>query len=325
MEIFDIMHVSIQDMMLICEINAQGSVSGAAMTVRVTQPTASYRLNKLRESFGDQIFINTNRRMQPTALGLRMTEIFGAHLNSVKTLIEPESFTSHLTQRRFNIISEGWFFPALLQNLPAAFFAETRDAKLSIKPRGGETPVNQQLLEHADFYYCTYEAQGAKGTRRLVSPELKVEVFYDPNFRDAPDTLEAFADSRFVMLGTEHSAPSWIDLELARNGYGYRKAACFSPSIDSATDLIKGTDLITCALRLISNSPNYALATTEIPFKAAGVRHEVRWSISKEKDEGHAWLAAIIAEAMKMSAPPSMRMNPTEDFVVLNEYETLSD
>lgn len=323
MELFDIGQLSVQDMLLVALIAEYGSVSSAANEIGVTQPTASYRLNKIREMFDDPIFISVNRRMNPTPLGFRILETFRQQVDGFKNLIEPVSFDPMETTRSFTIVSKGFFLPTILANLPQKFFGKTRNAKLIFEPSQPQSSINQQLHERADVFSWTFNPQGAKGIRRLVSPELKVFMLHDPRFCTPPETFEDFAQHRFVNLGPNSNTPGVVGKLLAKNGYPALNVAVMAPTVESVHHIVEGTDLIYCGTSLIGEGFTSNLKSIELPFYAPGLRHEVRWSLSKEKDPGHAWLLDIITRSAKEAAVPSMRLNPDEDFKVLTEYEML--
>jgi len=130
MELFDFNQISVQDMLLVKAIAEHGSISQAALASGVSQPTASYRLNKLREIFSDPIFVSINRRMSPTTKGHRIIETFLVQIDLITKLAAPEIFDPKTTERSFTIIAKGVQFSAMVAMLPKLFFAQTRRAKL---------------------------------------------------------------------------------------------------------------------------------------------------------------------------------------------------
>lgn len=323
MDIFDISQISLHDMLLVRAIADYKSISQAAAVVRISQPTASYRLNKLREIFDDPIFVNINRTMLPTPLGLRLVVTFRPQIDQLVALIEPEIFDPYTSKREFNIISHGVLIPGLLANVPKDFFNITQQAKLFFEPAKSNLSINQQLHERADFYSWTFDPTGAAGIRRLVSPVLKTMMHYDSNMRDAPQTVEEFANCRFVMLGVLQDRLGTIDTALIKMGHKARQASCFAPTVESVRKYIKDTDLIYCGTSVFLKNDCEGLTIADVPFKVPGMRHELRWSLSKEKDAGHVWMRDLIAKASNTCAGVLTRADPNEKFVTLMDYETL--
>lgn len=325
MEFLDIMPVSVQDMLLIRAIARHGSVSRAAQEVRVSQPTASYRLNKLREIFEDPIFVGVNRKMMPTSKGAQLVNTFATQITALKKLVEPEVFDPVNTNRTFTILANGFLMPALLASLPSVFFAKTKNAKLQIETETSINLVDQQLHGHADFFAWIYSPQGAKGIRRLVSPRLKLMLHYDADFRDPPTTIEDFAKCRFVQLDMVRNTVSPIDIEMMKQGFGTRNVVCFAPTVESIVQIVAGTDLVYIGTAYNTQFGSKSFHTAEIPFKIPSLRHELRWSLSKEKDEGHKWMRKMLVDASGLAAKKEFRLDPNEDFIELTEYEQLDE
>ena len=325
MDIFDLSQVSVQDMLLISAIAKFGSVSEAAAFVRVTQPTASYRLNKIRDIFDDVVFVSVNKKMLPTSKGEALIAAFAKQIDNFSDLIEPDVFDQKTTSRIFRIIAQGFQFSTLLAKVPKDFFAISTKAKLYVDKIKSDVHVNQQLIDDVDFVAWVYDEHGAKGIRRYVSPALKVVVYYDPNTRNAPQTVKEFANCRFVMLDGVAGGVSLIDQELVRLGYAPRQIVSYSATPDSIARFVKGTDLVYVATAFTHAHGAASLAFSEIPFEAAEVRHEFRWSISKELDAGHAWFRSLLLDSITSGVKPSHCRDPSEGFVLLSEFERLDE
>lgn len=323
MELFDFSQISVQDMLLVKAIAEHGSISQAAQVVGVSQPTASYRLNKLREIFADQIFTSVNRQMSPTIKGLRIVETFRTQIDHFSRLAAPEIFDPKTTKRSFTIIAKGFQFSALGALLPKVFFKETRFAKLFIEQGHGLMSINQQLSDRVDFLAQPYESQGAAGIRRLVSPALQMMIYFDADVRKAPKTMQDISECRFVMLNSLVSLPSIVDKLLLKNGFSARNIVAIAPTSTAIAEFIKGTDLVFIGSSFSSAIGDSALSHAEFPMKIPPIRHEIRWSISKEAEAGHAWLRNMLMSLKRADFKPSFQIDPGEQFIMLSEFEQI--
>jgi len=68
------------------------SVTRTAARLAVTQPAVSGMLNRLRESFGDLLFVRTQRGMVPTPRALELAGPVKHVLAQVETLLRPSAF-----------------------------------------------------------------------------------------------------------------------------------------------------------------------------------------------------------------------------------------
>jgi len=325
MDLFNLNQISVQDMLLVKAISETTSVSRAALTMGISQPTASYRLNKLRDIFSDQIFVSINRKMMPTPKGFQIVKTMTGQVDNFVRLISTEDFDPLRTRREFIILARGFQISALLKMVPPVFFRETRLAKLFIEAEKDVATTNRDLLERADFFATPFEHQGAKGIRRLVSPAVKVMLYYDPGIRNAPETIEEFANRRFVLLESLKNTRSFVDEHLQANGFGARNIVSYAPTSGSISGFIGGTDLVYVGTSYNTTEGFNNLSIANLPFEVPSIRHEIRWSIAKENDKGHRWLRQIITESSRQALKPAYRIDPTEDFFILSEFEKIKD
>ncbi len=98
------------------------SVTAAAESLHVTQPTVSYTLRRLRERFGDDLFRREGHDMVPTA---RATQLFGPLHDALAQIdrtvddadvFDPASFTGEITMG-LTSIGEQTFLPPIMAAL----------------------------------------------------------------------------------------------------------------------------------------------------------------------------------------------------------------
>lgn len=325
MEILDISSINVHDMLLVQAISETNSVSVAAGIIQTAQPTASYRLNKLRVMFDDPIFININRKMHPTPFGLKLVKAFKSQISEFNGLLDSDKFSPETTQRTFTMLSKGSFLPWAMGSMANSFFTQTNFAKLSFEAVQTNVSINLQLHERGDAFTWAFDPMGGgNGIRRLVTPEMKIMVHYDPNFRDPPKTEKEFNNSRFLILGDSRYYPSAVDVELAKQGYERRQSTCRALTVEAVTQLLIGTELIYCGTNLFTKGIITGLKTAPMPFLMSGLRHEIRWSIAKENDEAFAWFIDLTKDHAQQAVLTSSQVNPDEPFVVLDEYEVIA-
>lgn len=98
------------------------SVTAAAQSLHVTQPTVSYTLRRLRERFGDDLFRREGRDMVPTA---KATQLFGPLHDALAQIdqtvlgpdaFDPAAFTGQITMG-LTSIGEQTFLPPVMAAL----------------------------------------------------------------------------------------------------------------------------------------------------------------------------------------------------------------
>ncbi len=101
------------------------TITRAAQRLRLSQPTVSAALAKLREVFGDELFVRTNGMMNPTPLAMNLQQAVSEVLRSIQTKILAKSgFEASTSRDTFTIamsdIGEIEFLPGLIQGLQEA-------------------------------------------------------------------------------------------------------------------------------------------------------------------------------------------------------------
>ncbi len=90
-----------------------------ARRLNISQPTVSFSLNKLREFFGDELFVRQGSRMQPTPFAETIYEPVRRVVETVNTeLLRGSDFDPQATERTFSFsmsgIGELVFLPDIL-------------------------------------------------------------------------------------------------------------------------------------------------------------------------------------------------------------------
>jgi len=76
------------------------SVTATAEAMRVSQPTVSYTLSKLRRRFGDDLFVRTPRGLLPTGISPHLYEPLRAALEEIdRAVTSAEKFDPATTGR----------------------------------------------------------------------------------------------------------------------------------------------------------------------------------------------------------------------------------
>jgi DNA-binding transcriptional LysR family regulator len=102
-----------------------GSVSAAAERLGLAQPAVSKSLRRLRDYFGDPLFVRSGQRMLPTPKALSLAPVVAQMMESARAHLVPAAgFDPAQAQRVFTLsmtdVAELVFLPTLLPRLRAA-------------------------------------------------------------------------------------------------------------------------------------------------------------------------------------------------------------
>ncbi|GAA1804441.1 LysR family transcriptional regulator [Nesterenkonia flava] len=100
----------------------EGSLSGAAGRLHLTQPTISHSCQKLRRHYGDPLFVRTGRGVRPTSFADDLYRQVGAHVQALDGIAAQRvSFDPAIARQEFVLclsdIGESAFLPTILSRL----------------------------------------------------------------------------------------------------------------------------------------------------------------------------------------------------------------
>jgi DNA-binding transcriptional LysR family regulator len=97
------------------------NLTAAGAELGLTQPAVSRGLARLRDVYGDTLFVRQQRGVQPTPLAERLAEPLAAALAIVVGTVDDPTFDPRTAQRLFRVgssdIGERYFLPSLSQHL----------------------------------------------------------------------------------------------------------------------------------------------------------------------------------------------------------------
>lgn len=174
-----------------------GQMSKAAEQLHMTQPAVSHALNRLRQTFDDELFIRTRQGMKPTQ---RATEIVGPIREALAivldTLDSGQVFETEASQRAFRIAfgryGELILLPQILNKVNAFETAMTIHSHLDSQATGIELIKSNDIDFCFDFVvpedsrldYCTFNEQDMVVIARKNHPRLANSISVEQYFSE---------------------------------------------------------------------------------------------------------------------------------------------
>ena len=97
------------------------SVTAAAEALKITQPSVSYALNRLRTQVRDPLFTRTREGMRATPRARELYETARASIDAIDALVDPTLFDPAIATSRFRLaltdMGEYLYLPALMERL----------------------------------------------------------------------------------------------------------------------------------------------------------------------------------------------------------------
>ncbi|MGH9510400.1 MAG: LysR family transcriptional regulator [Terriglobales bacterium] len=282
-------------------IHESGSVTRAADLLSLTQPTVSYGLAKLRELFGDPVFLRNARGMVPTPRGEQICQQFREALTHIDSALESaQAFDPKRSTRRMRVamsdIGGLVFLPPLFEHLQrhapkleleiVEVAVDQVAAELAagrIDAAVGNLPTvrsrTRSTLLFAEHYVCMMSAH-----HKLAAQKL---------------TLDRFVTARHVVVASPFSGHKLLDEALAERGVA-RTVSLIIPHFTILAGLVSGGDVLaTLPLRVARVFAGYApLVIKELPVKMPEFEVRVHWNERQEDAAAQRWLREQIAQVL---------------------------
>jgi DNA-binding transcriptional LysR family regulator len=269
---------------------AEESVTVAARRLGLSQSAVSRSLTRLRELFGDELFVRTGQGMRPTRRALELVAPLRRALAELGGLLEPhQPFDPKTAERVFQIAALdysqltliGPWTARLAERAPGIDVVvrqlsvySKRDLEagaldLYVAPRTRTAAGVIWTALHEDDYTCVVWSEHA--TRRL--------------------TLARYVQLEHVLVAPGERPGGIVDQALAERGLA-RRVSVRVPTFLSVPYLLLGTQRIATLPRRIAERfvEHHALRMLDVPVELPPVALHLGWHELHRSDPGHAWL-----------------------------------
>ena len=286
-------------------------ITRAGHSLFISQSAVSHAIARLRELFGDPLFVRTPRGMQPTALADRLAEPINHALETVANALQSDDrFDPEIARIEFKIGMTSpqpfHFLPALYRSLHDA----APGADLSIRAPVARWPDLLNSLDDGSvdmLLALIDDATPISQHRRFVFEELfedpLVCVVAQDNVRVGKTLdIETYAALPHLMMASDRVTRTWIDDALAERGLR-RRVAVTAPHPYAIAMLTPGTALVsTIAGSLVQPF----LARGDLRALAPPIRTRrhalyMVWSTRNDRDPALSWLRGLIRESCNIS------------------------
>lgn len=272
------------------------SVTGAAEELGQSQPNISLGLTKLREHFGDPLFVRTGNGMQPTPRADELMELVKEALQSLRRVsAPPRPFVPAEAQRSFRICmtdaSHITLLPRLLKHFREVaprlrLKATPIDDKIADKLESGEADLALGIIPglESGFYQQTFYEQDFVCLANPEHPVIRKNL-----------SLKAYREAAHVevLSGKSHAL-----LEAALKAQRIRRDVLLQlPGFLGLATVVAQTDLIATVPRQIGETlaRNGGLALLKCPVKVPSFTVKQYWHAHMHHDPANRWLRSVCA------------------------------
>ncbi len=282
------------------EIYRTRSVTRAAENLEVGQPTVSIALAKLREHFGDQLFVRVSNNMEPTPLARELELPIRQAIQAVGRVYGHHAvFDPATADRTFCISMTDISQLVLLPKLWAHLRRTSPNVRIDVVPLSGETAhmLESGTADLALGFMPQLEAgfyQQALFRQRYVC----VASAHHPRIRDSL-SLEQYQVEEHATVTSSGTGHLILDREVARQGIT-RHIALRVPNYLGIAFVIEQTDmLLTIPERLAQVLEGRGeFRAFPVPFELPDYAVKQHWHERYHHDQGNCWLRRVISDLL---------------------------
>ncbi len=299
-------NISAVDLNLLVVLDAlltDGSVTGAARRVGLSQPAVSNALARLRDLFGDALLVRSPRAMVPTERAEALRAPLARLLRDARGVLEPPAtFDPASTDRAFTIAATDYAAIALVPAIAAWLRRTAPRLVLRVDPMDLRSKAAQfRALSSGGLdlvlglFPQAVRMPAGYAAETLAAERLMVIGRRDHPLLRTPPTLASLRRAPFVKVGDgqREIVEGWL---LAR-GLSPR-VAVVAPSLDVALRLAAAGDLLLIAGGRLAAASALPLIARRLPFALAPLSLLAAWADSTRVSEAGVWFRAAIGEAV---------------------------
>ncbi len=294
-------------------IFTDGNLTRAAKRLHVTQPAMSHALARLRESFGDPLFVRAGHAMLPTPFARgAIVPIRKALATLERELLDQRGFDPANDARRFHIGIRDVLEAALLPPLVAKL-AEVAPAIEIVSVRVPVGDIESELSAGTLDMVVEVPVPVGDEVRQVPIIEDRLVVVARKGHRALrrPLDLEAYLAESHVLVSSRRRGPGIEDVALHRIARR-RRIALRCQSYFAACRVVAATNLLLTMPELYARRLTSAgeSRVVPLPLDVPAVATHLYWHSSADGDPGGRFLRELVQEIARASTalrPPRSR------------------
>ena len=274
-------------------------VTRASRLLGLSQPALSHALRRLRDMFGDPMFVRTPRGMTLTPLAESLAgPIREALAQLEREVLERGPFRPAELSRTFKIRTTDYLEALVAPSLLAALAVDAPRARFAALPVGTALPKADLESGACDLAIAGFFDEVPSGFHE--------EALFDDDFacavrkghplgRARKVTLEAFCAERHVLVAPGGELTGAVDRLLARKKLARRVVAGTSAFMVAAWICASSTYILTAPSRLLAKLAGpLGLHMFAPPVSLPVIRVAQVWHARSDADPAHRWFRGLV-------------------------------
>jgi len=279
----------------------EGSVTRAAQRLSLTQPAVSGMLTRLRDYFGDPLFVRTSHGMVPTLRASELSMPVKQILTDIAILLKPMQFDPMTAELTYTLDATDYALKAVVVPLIAALKQHAPRIRIAVRSVDSERMYQQLSRGEVDLALVTPQTTPDDLHGRALYQEEYVCVArsHHPLAAASEMPLEQFCEQEHILVSTEGRFMGVTDEALAELSLTRRVGVSVN-SFLVIPDIFRSTDMIAVAPGLMVPVAS-DLAIIPLPLNVPGFTKSIAWHERTHRDPAHQWIRALCVEISQHS------------------------
>ena len=283
---------------------AERHVGRAAQRLALTQSATSHALGRLRDLFGDPLFVRHPKGVEPTARALALAPSIADILNRARLVLAAASFDP-ATAGSFTIATIDLTVPTIIVPLFEHVRRVAPAIDLRVVPLVREHVVAAFDRQEIDMALLNFPDPPARLTRIPVLRDRYIGIARrgHPAFRGKTLTAAAYAALPHLLFSPRGDPQGFMDEPLAQVTGRRRRVAMTIPHVLAVPAIVARTDLVTVIAERIARlyAAQLGLILFEPPLKLPDFTINMLTSAARADDPGLQWLQQQVMTVCKSS------------------------
>jgi DNA-binding transcriptional LysR family regulator len=272
------------------------SISRAAARHHLSQPAMSRVLQRLRETFGDELLVRTANGYELTARARRLQQDLQSLLPDVDRMLRGERFNPLTAEDTFRVCGPDSASILIASRLPGRLKAMAPGTQLELVA-WHDKAFEDVTHGRVDLLLWANQVPSPLLSRELVEDDI-ICVFCERHpIGQRPLTKEAYLRYPHVLLTLFSPWGSIVDRALAKNNQ-QRRIGLRVPYFGAAVLAVPGTDLIATLPRRSAEiyAGSAPVRIVPFPFTIAPLRYLIAWHPSTNEEPALVWFREQLVE-----------------------------
>lgn len=281
----------------------EGSVTRAAQRLSLTQPAVSGMLIRLRDYFGDPLFVRTSHGMVPTLRANELSMPVKQILTDIAILLKPLQFDPMTAELTYTIVATDYALKAVVVPLMAALKQRAPHIKIAVRPVDNERMYQQLSRGEVDLALITPQTtpEDLHGRALYEEDYVCVARIHHPLAASSEMTLEQFCKQEHILVSSEGHFTGVTDEALAKLSLT-RRVGMSVNSFQVIPDILRVTDMIAVVPHRMVLTNN-DLIILPLPLKVPGFTKSMAWHERTHRHPSHQWVRALCLEVSQHPGP----------------------